>query len=112
MEKVTFLSAMPYLTLSRKDEISYSIQFMAHRYTTSDPTEIQILRRDAKVNKLLIAEEGSIALDELIRLYDEAEAAAIAQAEERLKAEAEREKEKKEEHDFYSTLRAANHAYL
>lgn len=111
MGRATFISPNAYLTLSLECGIA---QFIKHYFTTSDPRMIDELRKYANthIHSYTVAETGSIELDELIRLYDEAEAAAITAAEEREKKRLDEEKKKQEEHDYYSMLRAAYHAYL
>ena len=112
MESVTFLSALPYLTLSLRDELPKAIQFVTHKYTTSDPQEIRALMSYGDTHKAIIsAEFKGVSLSELLSLYEAAEEAQILQAEARELERAEREKRKKEEHEFYSTLRGADHAY-
>lgn len=112
MGRVNFLSALPYLTLSLRDELPEAIQFINHRYSTSDPQEIKALMSYADTHDVIIsAEFEGVGLDELVSRYEAAEEDQIYQAEAREKEKAEREKLKKEEHDFYSTLRGADHAY-
>lgn len=113
MEEVTFISAIPYLTLSLRGVLSKAVQFVEHKYITSDPQELTALREYADTHKLFVAVQGEgVDLDELIRRYAEAEEQMILKAKEREKARAERERQKKEEHDFYSVLRMSDHAYL
>lgn len=111
MESVTFISSNAYLTLSLE---CGTAQFIKHYFTTSDCQMISKLREyaDNHSNSYILAEMGSIDLDNLIRLYDEAEAAAITAAEEREEKRVAEEKKRQEEHDFYSILRAADHAYM
>lgn len=112
MGKVTFLSALPYLTLFLRDDLCKAIQFVNHRYTSSDPKEVRALMDYADTHKLIVsAEVKGVSLSELVSRYKAAEEDQIYQAEAREKEKAEREKLKKEEHDFYSTLRGADHAY-
>lgn len=104
MQKVTFISATPYLTLSFK-ELSSSIQFVEHYHITEDPHRIQLLRAYAKSNPVTIAEAGEAELEDLIKRYNEAEDNLIREAEEKEKARAEEKAQRKAQHDFYSTLR-------
>ena len=111
MDAVSFISPIPFLTLPLNSGVA---QFMEHYYVTSDPQMIYELRKYANTHNHshTVAEAGSIELSELVRLYDEAEAAAIMAADEREQRRIDEAKKKQEEHDFYSTLRAAYHAYL
>lgn len=104
MQKVTFISAIPYLTLRLK-EAPLAVQFVKHYYSTEDPTEIQLLRAYAESNPVTVAEAGEVELEDLIKRYYEKEDELIREAEEREKARAEEKQHKKELHNFYSALR-------
>ena len=110
MQRVTFISAQPYLSLSFK-ELSITVQFVNHYYSTEDPKQVQILREYACINYVTVAEDGEKGLEELIELYNEAEEKIIREAEERAEARLEAEKQRKEDHEFYSLLRMSDKAY-
>lgn len=110
MQKVTFISATPYLTLRLK-EAPLAVQFVKHYYSTEDPTEIQLLRAYAESNPVTIAEAGEVELEDLIKRYYEKEDELIRKAEEREKARADEKKSKKELHNLSTTLRMADKAY-
>lgn len=110
MQKVTFISAMPYLTLRLK-EVPLAVQFVKHYYSTEDPTEIQLLRAYAKSNPVTIAEAGEAELEDLIKRYYEKEDELIREAEERGRARAEEKQHRKELHNLCTTLRMAEKVY-
>ena len=104
MPEVTFISALPFLTLSSR-ELSKAVQFVNHYYTTKDPKEIQLLRRFSKSAIFTVAEAGEMELENLIKKYNEAENQRIREAEEREEARQKEELEKIELHNFYNALR-------
>lgn len=108
MQKVTFISAQPYLTLSFR---GLSVQFVEHYYSTEDPKQIQLLREYASNDSVTMAEAGEKELEELIKLYNEAEDKMIREAEEREIARAEEKERKKAIHELSSTLRMTDMVY-
>lgn len=112
MNKVAFISAQPFLTLSLRGELPEAIQFIQHRYHTDNPQEIAALMKYADEHETIIAVEAQgVELSELIRLHKAQEQRIILEAEAREKEREEQKKQKKEEHDFYSILRGADHAF-
>lgn len=115
MQKVTFYSYKPYLSLCIHRERGLFVEFNQDcEYTSSNPVEIQLLREYAEKtsNSYNITEAGGeLGKEDLSRLYYEAEDKAIAEAEAREKARAEAKRKKAEEHDFYSMLRGSDKVY-
>lgn len=109
MQKVVFMSALAYLTLTLDRDTT--IQFIDHHYTTEDLRLIRLLRGYIKKNPVMVAEAGEKELHELIEGYNDAITDLIQQAEEREKARKEEEKQAKELHEFYSALRMSDIAY-
>ena len=110
MQRVTFISSQPYLTLSFR-ELSITVQFIEHYYSTEDPKQVQLLREYAERTKRSYSIAEGSDPTELRREYEELEAEQIREVEDKVKAKLEAERARKEEHDFYSLLRMSDKAY-
>lgn len=106
MEKVTFYSYKPYLSICLHRERNIFITFSAEcTYSPTNEIELEILRKYAEETKNSYIISESMAPEELRRRYTGLEKKAIQEAEARAAVKLAAEKEKQEEHEFYSALR-------
>ncbi|MDO4326391.1 MAG: hypothetical protein Q4E24_10230 [bacterium] len=106
MEKVTFYSYKPYLTLGLCREDGIIITFSAEcTYSPTNEVQLELLRKYAEDTKNSYIISESMAPEELRRRYTELEEKAVQEAEARAAAKAEEEDRKRWEHEFFSALR-------
>lgn len=111
MSSTIFYSYKPYLQIAFK-ECELSVTFSADcTYIPQNELELQLLREYAEATQGSYIISESMPLEELQSLHEAFEDRLIQEAEARLEAQAAAEKERKEQHDFYSTLRAADKSY-
>lgn len=106
MEKVTFYSYKPYLSICLHRERELFITFSAEcTYSPTNEVQLELLRKYAENTKKSYIISESMAPEELKRRYTELEEKDIQEAEARAAAKAAEKKEHKERHEFYSALR-------
>lgn len=109
MEKVTFYSHKPYLTIGLCRDRAIFVTFSAGcTYSPTNEMQLELLRKYAEKTKGSYIISESMAPEELRRRYEELEEKAIKEAEARAAAKLEAEQEKQEAHEFYSALRFSN----
>lgn len=102
MEKVTFYSYKPYLSICLHRERNIFITFSAEcTYSPTNEVQLELLRKYAENTKKSYIISESMAPEELKRRYTKLEERAIQEAEARAAAK----KERQELHEFYSALR-------
>ena len=111
MRKPVFFSYTPYLQIAFKDAEIFVTFGADCTYTPKNELELQLLREYAEATQGSYIISESMPLEELQSFHEAFEDRLIQEAEARLEAQAAAEKEHKEQHDFYSTLRAADKSY-
>lgn len=106
MEKVTFYSYKPYLSICLHRKRELFVTFSAEcTYSPTNRTQLELLRQYAERTKGTYLISEIMAPEELGRRYREMEEKSIQEAEARKAAKVADERKRKEEHDFYSALR-------
>lgn len=109
MEKVTFYSYKPYLSICLHRERGIFVTFSAEcSYSPSDSIRLRLLRQYAERTKGSYLISESMTPEELGRLHAELERKEAHDAQEREEARLRAEKERQEAHDFYSLLRTSD----
>lgn len=115
MERVTFYSYVPYLSVPIHKDRGMSVTFSKDcTYVPSNPIELQLLREYAERTRssyTIVEAGGELGLEDLIRLHEKWEDSLITDLEQRQAEKEQAELKRKEDHDLYSMLRGSDQVY-